>query len=129
MSPRPLGKALASACAPGSPALSPTLPPRLRPIEPKELAVKLVQTFAIWKLPDNWDAIAPFYREALADVPADLAEFALRHVRLTCKWLPKPAELREPIAELLATRQRVHAERERRAAEGAAQVPQPGPRP
>lgn len=78
--------------------------------------MKLAQTLAIWPPPDNLAAIMPAYRMALADVPADLVDIALRHVMLNCKWFPRPAELREPIARLLEQRRRRHDdERDRRA--------------
>jgi hypothetical protein len=71
------------------------------PIDPKALAVLLLKTLKLWRLPEDWDDIAPFYRDALADAPLDLVQAALRHVRLTLKWFPKPCELRAPIeAEL-----------------------------
>jgi hypothetical protein len=76
----------------------------LIPINPKELAAKLERTLALWPLPANWSDVAEFYREALADVPADLVDHALRHVRRTSKFFPKPAELREPIAAALKAR-------------------------
>jgi hypothetical protein len=91
-------------------------------MHPTALAVKLDATLAIWKLPDDWAAMAPFYIEALADVPADLVDIALKHVRLNCKWFPKPAELRAPIERLLAERQRVAADRAHRDAEHAQQL-------
>lgn len=84
--------------------------------------MRLDSTLAIWPLPPNWAQIAPHYREALADVPADLVDMALRHVRLTSKWLPKPSEIREPIARLLELRQRAHADRARRNRDNARQI-------
>lgn len=71
------------------------------PVDPKALAVLLLKSLKLWKLPEDWDDIAPFYREALADVPVDLVQSALKHLRLTLKWFPKPCELRAPVeAEL-----------------------------
>lgn len=103
-------RATGTAFARGSQQLSRTsLPPDLVPMDPKALMVKLAQTLAIWKLPDDWDEVGVFYREAFADVPADLVDIALRHVRLTLKWFPKPCELREPIARMLQERQQRHA--------------------
>ena len=76
--------------------------------------MKLAQTLAIWPPPDNLAAIMPHYRMALADVPADLVDVALRHVALHSKWFPKPAELREPIERLLdQRRRRIAAQSER----------------
>ena len=72
-----------------------------RPVDGKTLAVLLMQSFKIWNPPEDWDDIAQFYREALEDVPLDLVQSSLKHLRLTLKWFPKPCELRAPIdAEL-----------------------------
>lgn len=76
----------------------------LTPVDEKALVVLLDRTLALWKLPDNWSEIAAFYLEALRDLPIDLLEKALRHVRMTCKFLPKPAELREAVAKDLDER-------------------------
>lgn len=78
-----------------------------QPIDGKALAVLLAQSLKLWRLPDDWDDIAPFYREALEDVPADLAQAALKHCRLTLKWFPKPSELRAPIEVELRRRRDV----------------------
>lgn len=73
----------------------------VRPIEGKALAVLLAQSLKVWKLPEDWDDVAPFYREAFEDVPLDLVQSALKHCRMTIKWFPKVSELRAPIdAEL-----------------------------
>jgi hypothetical protein len=69
----------------------------LEPVNPKALAVLMNQTFAIWPLPENWQQIAPVYREALEEIPLDLVQSALKHVRLTSKWFPKPSELIDPV--------------------------------
>jgi hypothetical protein len=79
----------------------------LRPALRKDLFVLLCRTLALWKLPDDWDDLAPFYVEALEDCPPDLVQAALRHVRLTLKWFPKPCELREPIVAELERRRAV----------------------
>ena len=108
--------------APVSQPLSQTLPANLRPMDPKELAVKLEATLAIWPLPDQWPVAAPYYREALADVPADLVDMALKHVRTHLKWFPKPCELRDPIRRILEQRQTHAADQSRREAELAQQL-------
>ena len=93
------------------PQRSTNLPAPIRaltdPIDRRELLVKLEDTLALWRLPDDWPKVAKFYVEALADVPADLVDETLKHARLTSKWLPKPSELREPIAERIKTRSRI----------------------
>lgn len=78
-----------------------------RPIDGKTLAVLLMQTCKIWNPPEDWDDIAGFYREALEDVPLDLVQSALKHLRLTLKWFPKPCELRAPIEAELQRRRDV----------------------
>jgi hypothetical protein len=78
-----------------------------RPIDGKALAVLLMQSFKIWNPPADWDDIAQFYREALEDVPLDLVQASLKHLRLTLKWFPKPCELRAPIEAELRRRRDV----------------------
>lgn len=78
-----------------------------RSLEPAETAVVaglLAETLLIFGTPPNWDKTAKFYLEALEDVPGDLVRSALREVRLTSKFFPKPAELRKPIGEEFARR-------------------------
>lgn len=77
------------------------------PVDSKTLAVLLMQTFKIWNPPDDFDDTAPFYREALEDVPLDLVQAALKHLRQTLKWFPKPSELRAPIETELRRRRDV----------------------
>lgn len=76
-------------------------------IDRKTLAVLLNRTLKVWKLPEDWDDVAPFYREALADVPHDLVEAALKHCRLTLDWFPRPKQLRAPIEAELSRRRDV----------------------
>ena len=76
----------------------------LRPVDPRTAAALVAQTVAIYGVPANWVQIADFYLEALEDVPADLAILAMRRVRMQKKFFPKPAELREVIADDLAAR-------------------------
>lgn len=76
----------------------------LTPIDPKALAVMLKETLALWPLPAEFDTTAKFYREALQDVPLDLVETALRHVRLSSRFFPRPAEIRDAIRDELARR-------------------------
>jgi hypothetical protein len=79
---------------------------RLKPIGLKALATMLDQTLSLWPTPENWAQIGRFYTEALADVPFDLVDKALRHVRMHRQYatMPKPAELRQPIEADLAAR-------------------------
>ena len=58
----------------------------------------------LYGVPDNWDAIAIFHLEAFEDVPLDLVVRALKTVRRTCRFFPKPAELRGPIKDDLLER-------------------------
>lgn len=79
----------------------------VRPVDAKTLAVLLAQSLKVWKLPEDWDDIAPFYREAFEDVPLDLVQSALKHCRMTIKWFPKVSELRAPIDAELSRRRDV----------------------
>ena len=74
------------------------------PADPKAVAVLLEQTLEIFGTPDNWERIAVFYLEAFEDAPLDLVQAALKDVRRTCKFFPKPAELRAPIAKEIGER-------------------------
>lgn len=82
-----------------------TLDHWLTPADLKGAVVEMEQTLALFKLPDNWNEIAKFYVEVIEDIPADLLVDALKHVRMTKKWFPKPSELREGIASEMAERQ------------------------
>jgi len=70
------------------------------------LAVELDRTLALWTLPKNWPDIAPFYREALEDVPADLVAESLKNLRQNFRFnsFPKPADLRASIVAELRDR-------------------------
>lgn len=76
-------------------------------VSPQELGVLLAKTAKVWPTPADWNETAEFYVEALEDMPADLVHSALKHCRLTLKWFPKPAELREPVQRELERRQTV----------------------
>lgn len=76
-----------------------------RPADPKAVAVLLERTLALYGAPENWDEIAEFYLEAFESTPLDLVEEALKEVRLTCKFFPKPSELRAPIVDEEMNRQ------------------------
>lgn len=86
-------------------------------VDPKALAVMLNETLALWPQPAEFQTTAKFYREALADVPHELVEKALRHVRLTSKFFPKPAEIREAIAKDLDALRKRRWELEKQARE------------
>lgn len=77
------------------------------PVTTKALAVLLAKTAKLWKLPEEWDDIAEFYVEALDDVPLDLVQSALKHVRLNSKWFPKPSEIRASVTLELDRRRHV----------------------
>lgn len=87
----------------------------LESINPKTLAVMLEETLALWPLPPNFGVTAKFYREALEDVPADLVAKALKQIRLSSKFFPKPAEIRELIRDELTRRRRERWEIEQKA--------------
>ena len=102
----------------------------LVPIDVKTLTVEIDRTLALWAVPDNWSETAPFYLEALADVPPDLVAVALRSLRRHRRWntFPKPADLFAPIEDDLAQRR---AERNRIAAalaKARREPPDSGPR-
>jgi uncharacterized protein YceH (UPF0502 family) len=64
----------------------------------------LATTLELFGLPANWNDVAGFYLEAVADVPADLLALALKRVRLEVKWFPKIPEIRAAIDAELSER-------------------------
>lgn len=64
----------------------------------------LATTLELFGLPANWNEVAGFYLEAVADVPADLLALALKRVRLEVKWFPKIPEIRAAIDAELSER-------------------------
>ncbi len=64
----------------------------------------LEQTLEMYGVPDNWEKVAVFYLEAVEDLPKDLLEQALKHIRMNLKWFPKPCEIRAPVMDQLAKR-------------------------
>jgi hypothetical protein len=76
----------------------------LMPVDQKIAAALIAQTMGIWGVPPNWAEIAGFYLEVLEDVPPDLASLAMKHCRRNCRFMPRPADIRDQIAEELAER-------------------------
>lgn len=81
----------------------------LTPICTKDAAALLAQTVEVFGVPQNWDRTAKFYLEALEDVPPDLAELAMKRVRMNLKFFPKPSEIRAQIAPELGERNTARA--------------------
>lgn len=92
----------------------------LVPVDARVIAVELDRTVVLFGTPDRWDAIAGSYFEALEDVPEDLLLKACRHVRLTCKFFPRPSEFREPIRDEMAARKMALAKLEMMASRAVA---------
>lgn len=120
----------------------------LTPCDPRQLAVMLDQTLQLWPSPDNFETTGLFYVEALEDVPADIVEAALKHVRLHHRYqrMPTPADFRAAAAGALVKRkvalskaqlaqgnlireERLKAERARRMASPAPAAPLPKMKP
>lgn len=76
----------------------------LRPVDARVIAVELDRTIALFGTPDRWDDITGSYFEALEDLPEDLLLKACRHVRLNCRFFPRPSEFRDPIRDELSVR-------------------------
>jgi hypothetical protein len=66
----------------------------LVPIDPAELGVRLEHVLALWPAPENFAAVAGFYRQALERYPRDIAAAAIDHVAMTHAFptMPKPAD-------------------------------------
>lgn len=73
----------------------------------------LEHTLELYGLPDNWDRTAEFYLEVIQDLPMDVIIDAMRTVRLTCKWFPKPSEIKDAVHKNYYTRKiaEIHMDR------------------
>jgi hypothetical protein len=79
----------------------------LQPATAKAAAVLIEQTLELFGKPDNWDRVADFYLEAVEEMPLDLIDKALRHLRATHRshWaFPNPADIAAPVRADLAAR-------------------------
>lgn len=77
----------------------------LTPATDQEWAVLMARYLPLWDTkPGEWQTRAPLYRETLADLPADLLAEGIVHCAKSCKFFPKPAEIRAPIEEDLKAR-------------------------
>ena len=73
----------------------------------RAIAVILKPLIDLHGEPQNWATSAPLYMEALSDIPPEVLAKAVRHCIQTCRFFPKPAELRSAIAdELFEVRRR-----------------------
>jgi len=54
--------------------------------------------------PDNWELLADDYLDELSQVPTDLLHEIWVHVRRECKYLPKIAEMLEPVKDKILAR-------------------------
>ncbi|WP_430436846.1 hypothetical protein [Oceanibaculum nanhaiense] len=77
----------------------------LQPADPMVVIRELVKTQRIFGSPENWqEDMADAYLEAMQDVPEDLTLKACRHVRMNCRFFPRPSEFRDPIRDELSAR-------------------------
>ena len=79
------------------------------PADPKLLAVELKRTVDLFPAPNDMSqaaALSEALMEALEDAPLDIAQAALKRVRMECKWFPKPAEVRERVMAEMGERKR-----------------------
>jgi hypothetical protein len=100
------GQALTTSCLSALPQALGEANAALVPVDTQTLAALLKQTLAIWQSnqPANFKEIASSYLEAFENVPLDLVQSALKHVRLNSKFFPKPAELLDPIRSEMESR-------------------------
>ena len=78
----------------------------LAPASPEAAMVLLTETLELFDPPKNLQAAVKFCLEAVEDVPLDILQTGLRQVRLSCRWFPKPADLRSAMSEALCERVR-----------------------
>lgn len=77
----------------------------LFPAHPQEWALLMAKYLPLWGIKAvDWQAQAPLYLEALANIPADLLQTAMAECAKTLKFFPKPAEIRETIESELSDR-------------------------
>lgn len=86
----------------------------LEPADPRALAVELRRTLALFPPPDEHQAAAlsEGAMEALEGAPLDIAQAALKRVRMESKFFPRPSEIRERVVAELGERRRAKAKAE-----------------
>ena len=102
---------------PSTPSLRPSLPPaalewqaKLSPASPQAFAVMIERLVhfaqAFGATVNDMAGVMEFYRDSLADLPADLLGQAIKETMRTHKYntLPRPADIRQHIAEELSHR-------------------------
>ena len=102
------------------------------PADPRWLAIELKRTVdALRPAPKGIDegAASDAMMEALEDAPVDIAEAALKRVRMECKWFPKPAEIRDRVVAELGERKRAAVKARVAADMAARRKPASPPRP
>jgi len=102
------------------------------PADPRWLAIELKRTVdALRPAPKGIDegAASDAMMEALEDAPVDIAEAALKRVRMECKWFPKPAEIRDRVVAELGERKRAAVKARVAADMAARRKPTSPPRP
>lgn len=93
--------------------------------DPRTIAVILKPLIDLHGEPRNWATAAPIYLKALADIPPDLLTKAVAEMIATNQYFPKPAELRNAIADELADRRRAADEKRRLALPAPEPIPPP----
>lgn len=76
----------------------------LEPAGPEAVGVMLFEELKPYSRPENFADVMKTLAEELEPLPADLLAAAFKRHRMTCKWFPKPSELRAHVADDLARR-------------------------
>lgn len=76
----------------------------LSPCGDRAAGVMIAKALDQFGTPDNWHIIVDDYLEELAEIPADLLEEIWRNTRRNCKYMPKIADLLEPVSDKIAAR-------------------------
>lgn len=80
------------------------------PVDGETLAASLAIFLLLWKADPDWEnGLADVYLIALQDLPEDLLRSALERCAKTSKWRPKPAEIRDTIADEFAARRQARS--------------------
>jgi hypothetical protein len=77
----------------------------LIPSGDKAAAVVIAKALEAFGTPDNWEVLADDYLDELSQIPPDLLKEIWVYARRECKFMPKLADLLEPVKDKILARQ------------------------
>lgn len=75
-----------------------------RPCGDKAAAVTIQKALDHFGKPDNWDSLVDDYLDELSQIPSDLLNEIVTHIRRNCKFFPKIADLLECVQDRITSR-------------------------